>query len=79
MPQPAPLRKTNSLTSERYSGCADGPAGGAAPADQRWREEARRTGRFYRLSRTGVAMLAQPLAEWNAIPDSILRITEEDM
>src|SRR3569623_287 len=41
-----------------------------------WREDARRTKRFYRLSTQGVEMLAQLLGEWNAISDSILRLTE---
>ena len=44
-----------------------------------WREDAKRTKRFYRLSRVGVETLAQLLAEWNAISESILRITEKDM
>jgi DNA-binding PadR family transcriptional regulator len=43
-----------------------------------WREEAKRTKRFYRLSLDGTETLAQLLAEWNAISDSILRITEKD-
>ena len=43
-----------------------------------WREEAKRTKRFYRLSPDGTATLALLLAEWNAISDSILRITEKD-
>ena len=43
-----------------------------------WREEAKRTKRFYRLSTDGTETLAQLLAEWNAISDSILRITEKD-
>jgi PadR family transcriptional regulator PadR len=44
-----------------------------------WREDAKRTKRFYRLSSVGVETLAQLLAEWNAISESILRITERDM
>ncbi len=43
-----------------------------------WREETKRTKRFYRLSPDGTETLAQLLAEWNAISDSILRITEKD-
>jgi PadR family transcriptional regulator, regulatory protein PadR len=44
-----------------------------------WREDAKRTKRFYRLSAVGVETLAQLLGEWNAISESILRITERDM
>ena len=44
-----------------------------------WREDARRTKRFYRLSPLGTATLARLLGEWNAISESILRITGEDM
>ena len=43
-----------------------------------WREDAKRNKRFYRLSAQGVEMLAQLLGEWNAISDSILRLTEKD-
>lgn len=43
-----------------------------------WREEARRNKRFYRLSPTGLAVLGQLLAEWNAISESILLLTEKD-
>jgi PadR family transcriptional regulator, regulatory protein PadR len=43
-----------------------------------WREEAKRNKRFYRLSPDGTATLAQLLAEWNAISESILRITGKD-
>ena len=43
-----------------------------------WREEAKRTKRFYRLSPDGVETLAQLLGEWNAISESILRLTEKD-
>lgn len=39
-----------------------------------WREEAKRNKRFYRLSKDGVAVLAQLLGEWNAISESILRL-----
>jgi PadR family transcriptional regulator PadR len=41
-----------------------------------WREEAKRNKRFYRLSPDGEAILAQLLGEWNAISESILRLTE---
>ncbi|MEZ0243118.1 MAG: PadR family transcriptional regulator [Sphingomonas sp.] len=41
-----------------------------------WREEARRNKRFYRLSPDGEDLLAQLLAEWNAISESILRLNE---
>jgi len=43
-----------------------------------WREEAKRTKRFYRLSLDGTDTLAALLAEWNAISDSIVRLTEKD-
>lgn len=43
-----------------------------------WREDAKRTKRFYRLSTRGVETLAQLLGEWNAISESILRLTEKD-
>lgn len=43
-----------------------------------WREDAKRNKRFYRLSPDGIETLAALLAEWNAISDSILRITEKD-
>ncbi|MEI9927703.1 MAG: helix-turn-helix transcriptional regulator [Sphingomonas sp.] len=43
-----------------------------------WREEAKRNKRFYRLSPDGVGVLAQLLGEWNAISESILRLTERD-
>jgi len=43
-----------------------------------WREEAKRNKRFYRLSHDGERVLAQLLAEWNAISESILRLTEGD-
>jgi len=43
-----------------------------------WREEAKRTKRFYRLSAAGTEILAQLLAEWNSIGESILRVTERD-
>ncbi len=44
-----------------------------------WREDAKRTKRFYRLSPAGVETLAQLLGEWNAISESILRLTEKDV
>ena len=43
-----------------------------------WREEAKRTKRFYRLSLDGTDTLAALLQEWNAISESILRLTEKD-
>ena len=43
-----------------------------------WREEDRRNKRFYRLSPVGLAVLGQLLAEWNAISESILLLTEKD-
>jgi PadR family transcriptional regulator PadR len=42
-----------------------------------WREEARRNKRFYRLSEDGERVLAQLLAEWNAISESILRLNHK--
>ncbi len=41
-----------------------------------WREEAKRNKRFYRLSDDGARVLGDLLAEWNAISESILRLTE---
>src|SRR6478609_4980302 len=43
-----------------------------------WREEDRRNKRFYRLSTDGEAVLGQLLGEWNAISESILRLTERE-
>ena len=43
-----------------------------------WREDAKRTKRFYKLSTVGVETLAQLLGEWNAISESIIRLTEKD-
>ena len=43
-----------------------------------WREDAKRNKRFYRLSADGEELLAQLLAEWNAISESILRLTERN-
>ena len=43
-----------------------------------WREEAKRNKRFYRLSGDGERVLAQLLAEWNAMTASILRLSEGD-
>jgi len=39
-----------------------------------WREEEKRNKRFYRLSKDGEAVLAQLLAEWNGINDSLHKI-----
>jgi PadR family transcriptional regulator PadR len=44
-----------------------------------WREEAKRNKRFYRLSPDGETILAELLGEWNAISESILRLTEREM
>jgi PadR family transcriptional regulator PadR len=44
-----------------------------------WREEAKRNKRFYRLSPDGEVILAELLGEWNAISESILRLTERKM
>jgi len=43
-----------------------------------WREDAKRTKRFYQLSPDGIETLAALLREWNAISESILRLTEKD-
>ncbi|HEX7850832.1 MAG TPA: PadR family transcriptional regulator [Sphingomonas sp.] len=43
-----------------------------------WREEARRTKRFYRLSLAGTDTLAALLHEWNDISESILRLNQKD-
>ncbi len=43
-----------------------------------WREENKRNKRFYRLSPEGLEILAQLLGEWNAISESILRLTGKD-
>ena len=43
-----------------------------------WREEERRNKRFYRLSSDGASVLGQLLEEWNAISESILRLTERE-
>ena len=43
-----------------------------------WREEGKRNKRFYRLSPDGERVLAQLLAEWNSISDSILRLSDGD-
>jgi len=40
-----------------------------------WREDARRNKRFYKLSPDGETLLAQLLAEWDAISRSILHLT----
>ena len=39
-----------------------------------WREEGKRNKRFYRLSRTGEAMLEQLLAEWRGLNASLANI-----
>jgi len=44
-----------------------------------WREDAKRNKRFYRLSPDGEGILAELLGEWNAISESILRLTEREM
>jgi PadR family transcriptional regulator PadR len=36
-----------------------------------WREEAKRNKRFYKLSRGGVRMLAQLVAEWRSLDESM--------
>ncbi len=41
-----------------------------------WREDAKRNKRFYRLSTDGLRLLGELLAEWNAISESIVTITE---
>jgi PadR family transcriptional regulator, regulatory protein PadR len=41
-----------------------------------WREDAKRNKRFYRLSPDGLRLLGELLAEWNAISQSIVTITE---
>lgn len=43
-----------------------------------WREEGRRNRRFYRLSAEGQVLLGQLLQEWNAISESILRLTKRN-
>ena len=43
-----------------------------------WREEAKRTKRFYRLSPVGGVLFVVLFYEWNAISESILRLTEKD-
>jgi PadR family transcriptional regulator PadR len=42
-----------------------------------WREHARRTKRFYRLSELGARMLESLLAEWRSIDESLNRISLE--
>jgi len=42
-----------------------------------WREEDKRNKRFYRLSDEGEAILAQLLAEWNGINDSLHKILKD--
>jgi DNA-binding PadR family transcriptional regulator len=43
-----------------------------------WRVEGKRNKRFYRLSADGEQVLARLLAEWNAMSESILRLSEGD-
>src|SRR6202789_3901386 len=43
-----------------------------------WREEEKRNKRFYKLSPEGTAILAQLLAEWNGISDSLHKILKDD-
>lgn len=43
-----------------------------------WREENKRSKRFYRLSTDGRRVLAQLLAEWKRIGSSLNRILEEN-
>jgi len=42
-----------------------------------WREEDKRNKRFYRLSAEGGAILAQLLAEWNGINESLHKILKD--
>ena len=42
-----------------------------------WREEDKRNKRFYRLSVEGEAILAQLLAEWNGINESLHKILKD--
>ena len=42
--------------------------------EEEWREEDKRTKRFYRLSPSGEQILEQLLAEWQRINDSLSRI-----
>jgi PadR family transcriptional regulator, regulatory protein PadR len=43
-----------------------------------WREEEKRNKRFYRLSAEGGAILAQLLAEWNGINESLHKILKDE-
>jgi PadR family transcriptional regulator PadR len=43
-----------------------------------WREEEKRNKRFYRLSAEGEAILAQLLAEWNGINESLHKILKNE-
>ena len=43
-----------------------------------WREEEKRNKRFYQLSKDGEAVLAQLLAEWNGINDSLHKILKDE-
>ena len=44
--------------------------------DSQWREEEKRSKRFYRLSPTGRSTLAQLLDEWDAIDAALRRLAE---
>ena len=43
-----------------------------------WREEEKRTKRFYKLSAGGAAILTQLVAEWNDINDSLHAILKDE-
>jgi len=43
-----------------------------------WREEEKRNKRFYRLSKDGEVVLAQLLAEWNGINESLHKILKDE-
>ena len=43
-----------------------------------WREEEKRNKRFYRLSKDGEVVLAQLLAEWNGINESLHKILKHE-
>jgi PadR family transcriptional regulator PadR len=44
-----------------------------------WREEDKRNKRFYKLSSEGETILAQLLAEWNSINDSVNNILQNSV
>jgi PadR family transcriptional regulator PadR len=46
--------------------------------ESEWREEDKRNKRFYRLSAEGEAILAQLLAEWNGINESLRKILNDE-